>query len=377
MFHTLKTLLFLLLLSSLSACYADQQGNPMTRNYTDTHTAPPAFDPKRTQFDCARWAEPAPPDEASQRWYQAATTIQAKRFRLSVAEYQKMLILYEGAARKGHYKAVKDLIINYNEGGYAMGTEFAPEPEKARYWLHYGLDKEWAGAFEWLSNALHYGNAGYPADDKLSLAYLQKAANLGVPFAQYDLAMIYGDQLERRDAKLALSKCAAAQAFPPALNILAMDNEIDGNAQIALELHQQALMGGGVKGSVAAAVLAGTFAGEKQYHDDLQTVIDPERTQAYREIEIALDGTDSTSGNLYFRFPRLNEVLPLPPAKMPPWQGIYSAMSKENAHYYQNPPNPDTLIAEIKAAGLLVSEDYITKPAPKRPPEMDDEGNDL
>ena len=245
MFQTVKAFLFVLLLTSLSACYADKQGNPMTRNYTDTHTAPPAFDPKRSQFDCASWVEPAPPDEASQRWYQAATTIQAKRFRLSVAEYQKMLILYEGAARKGHYKAVKDLIINYNEGGYAMGTEFASEPEKARYWLHYGLDKDWAGAFEWLSNALHYGNAGYPADDKLSLAYLQKAANLGVPFAQYDLASVYGDQFERLDAKKALLKCAADQAFSPALEQLATYAEINGNAQIALELHQRALMGGG------------------------------------------------------------------------------------------------------------------------------------
>ena len=45
-------------------------------------------------------------------------------------------------------------------------------------------------------------------------------------------------------------------------------------------------------------------------------------------------------------------------------------MSKEYGHYYQNLPDPNTLIAEIKTAGLLISKDYITKPAPERPPEM-------
>ena len=39
----------------------------------------------------------------------------------------------------------------------------------------------------WLFDALYEGNAGYSHNPKLGLAYLQKAVDLGVPLAQYEL----------------------------------------------------------------------------------------------------------------------------------------------------------------------------------------------
>ncbi|MDR1350088.1 MAG: hypothetical protein LBJ59_04780 [Zoogloeaceae bacterium] len=60
----------------------------------------------------------------------------------------------------------------------------------------------------------------------------------------------------------------------------------------------------------------------------------------------------------------LNEVLSLPPAEVKEWKGIYSAMSPEDAEYYQNPTDPDLLIEEIRQAGLLVSDEYLPKFVP-------------
>lgn len=86
------------------------------------------------------------------------------------------------------------------------------------------------------------------------------------------------------------------------------------------------------------------------------TPADPIREAAYHELYVALKGTDTTSGNIFYTFPRLDEVLPLPPAKIY-WKGIYSAMSKEDAAFYQNPPDTAALAADILKRGIVKKEE--------------------
>ena len=59
----------------------------------------------------------------------------------------------------------------------------------------------------WLFDALYEGNAGYSHNPKLGLAYLQKAVDLGVPLAQYELARIYENKM--KDVKTSESLLAA------------------------------------------------------------------------------------------------------------------------------------------------------------------------
>ena len=63
----------------------------------------------------------------------------------------------------------------------------------------------------------------------------------------------------------------------------------------------------------------------------------------------------------FYTFPRLDEVLPLPPAKTH-WKGIYSAMSKEDAAFYQNPPDTAALAADILKRGIVKKEDVYWPP---------------
>ena len=102
-----------------------------------------------------------------------------------------MVILYEAAAGRGHYRAINNLYLLYTGTQGAMGDLFDQRPDYARKWLHYGLEKDWAMAYYWLFDALYEGHAGYPYTPELGLAYLQKAVELGVPLAQYELARIY------------------------------------------------------------------------------------------------------------------------------------------------------------------------------------------
>ncbi|RUS66440.1 hypothetical protein CUZ56_01719 [Saezia sanguinis] len=346
---------------------AAQPSKPPAKDYTrqeieQLYGAVKPFDADRSAQEllssCARW-EPPVADPQARRWYRGATTLNAIAYR-TIEQHQQMLILYEAAARKGHYQAVKNLTILYSESSLVRGGRFPAEPEKARAWLHYGLEQRWVGALEWLSTALHEGSAGYVANGQLSLMYLQKAADLGDPLAQYQLAEVYWDISRQVERKEALMECAAKGDLSAALHSWAGYRKIDGHAQEATRLYQRATMQGGVKGAQAAYVLYSAFAGDKNDQKRLGVTDDKPRAQAYREIKDALDE------NMFLRFPQLNEVLPLPPAKMPPWKGIYSAMSPDDAAYYQNPPPAEFYIEEVRRAGYMVPDGYLSQPVPER-----------
>lgn len=318
---------------------------------------PPAFDPRKTYQICSRWTEPVLQDPQAQSWFKAASTLHAKSFRTTTTNYQNMLILYEAAAKRGHWMAAYNLGLLYGMGGYAMADHFPPEDKKARYWQNYGLAKDWAPFYYLTSMNYEFGRAGYTENQDLSLAYLQAATEKGSHHGQRRMAYIYGT-LELLKIEERLLKCAIEQGNSYAAYDFAATLEV--RAEIgkktlpqAINLTQQAIMLGGSEkgGGSAAHTLLSAFKGIKQY-SNLKLPIDLERSKAYAEIEFALMGDSTRSGNPFLKFPRLNEVLPLPPAKMPPWQGIYSAMSKEDAAYYQNPPDINVLLEEVRQANL-------------------------
>ncbi|CAK7052238.1 DUF6396 domain-containing protein [Saezia sanguinis] len=327
------------------------------------------FDAKRSADDlrtsCRQWIEPAAPDPASHEWYRAATTLHAIKYR-TIEQHQQMLILYEAAARRGHYLAMKNLTIVYSEGALVRGGRFKPEPEKARAWINAGLEREWPGALEWVATAMLEGSAGFSRDSKLGWAYMQQAADLGVALAQYQLGLNYGDRLKQLEQESALMDCAAVQNQSAALYNRAIYYEIHNNPLKVLEMYQRALMAGGPKGADAANALWGAFVKDSYDQQLLQTAPDEARKNAYRELDRALAGGSGKDGNTFLRFPRLNEVLPLPPAKMPPWKGIYSAMSPDDAAYYQNPPPAEFYIEEVRRAGYMVPDGYLSQPVPER-----------
>ena len=357
-----KCNIIFLLIPLITACGVNSF-SASDRNDTQTLSAPKAFDPKRTQYSCETWTPPSPPDAESHLWYRAATLIHAKDGRRNKQELQNMIILYEAAASKGHYQAINNLYLLYTHVQGASGTLFDPLQNRARKWLHYGLDKNWAMANYWLFDALYEGNAGYSHNPKLGLAYLQKAVDLGVPLAQYDLAQIYDKRFKDYNTRELLLDCAARQGFSAAMRELSMIKEIRyGNLKESLLLMHNAVRQGGEGGGKAALGMSMIYAKDKELmYQFAATPADPVREAAYAELEKTLMGTGTKSGNTFYTFPRLDEVLPLPPAKTH-WKGIYSAMSKEDAAFYQNPPDTATLAADILKRGIVKKEDVYWPP---------------
>lgn len=350
-----------LLIPLITACVVNSF-SASDRNDTQTLSASKAFDPKRTEYTCATWTPPSPPDAESHLWYRAATLIHAKDGRRNKQELQNMIILYEAAASKGHYQAINNLYLLYTHVQGASGTLFDPLQNRARKWLHYGLDKNWAMANYWLFDALYEGNAGYSHNPKLGLAYLQKAVDLGVPLAQYELARIYENKMKDVKTSESLFSCAAKQGFSAAMDELSISKKIDGDLKESLLLMHNAIRYGGEGGGGAALRLGLVYGNSKSYMKEFEaTPADPIRQAAYTELYKALKGTGTKSGNPFYTFPRLDEVLPLPPAKTR-WKGIYSAMSKEDAAFYQNPPDTAALAADILKRGIVKKEEVYWPP---------------
>jgi hypothetical protein len=73
------------------------------------------------------------------------------------------------------------------------------------------------------------------------------------------------------------------------------------------------LEGGG--SADAAFTLSWAFEEDSSSQQELRTFFDPVRKQAYAKLSHALNNVSVDYHNSFYRFPRLNEVLPLPPAK--------------------------------------------------------------
>ena len=356
-----KRNIIFLLIPLITACGVNSF-SALDRNDTQIRSAPKAFDPKRTEYTCAAWTPPSPPDAEAHLWYRAATLLDAKDWRMNKEEFQDMIVLYEAAASKGHYQAINNLYLLYTHVQGSTGIMYNPLHNRARKWLHYGLDKNWAMANYWLFDALYEGNAGYRRDPQLGLAYLQKAVDLGVPLAQYELSLIYGDRIKDLKTQELLLDCASKQGFSAAMKQLSSFKAIDGDLKESLQLMHNAVRHGGDGGGGAAVRLMMVFDQKKGAMAEFSaTPADSIRKAAYAELYKALKGTGTKSGNPFYTFPRLDEVLPLPPAKTH-WKGIYSAMSKEDAAFYQNPPDTAALAADILKRGIVKKEDVYWPP---------------
>ena len=140
-----KRNIIFLLIPLITACGVNSF-SALDRNDTQIRSAPKAFDPKRTEYTCAAWTPPSPPDAEAHLWYRAATLLDAKDWRMNKEEFQDMIVLYEAAASKGHYQAINNLYLLYTHVQGSTGIMYNPLHNRARKWLHYGLDKNWTMA---------------------------------------------------------------------------------------------------------------------------------------------------------------------------------------------------------------------------------------
>ena len=183
-------------------------------------------------------------------------------------------------------------------------------------------------------------------------AYLRKAADLGSREAQYVMADMLGkinddDTLEMRIKLIdQLRACASEQGVGDASDMLGIRLGRKKEYQKALEAFHQGVKNGS---SLSASTLEEAFSGKQKNGDMdfLNLSEDSERSRRYKIIGDYLYEKDY----LQPKVPDLDDIVPLPPAPLPEWDG---KIAFQRWFEGEAPPKPDEALVRRLAwqAGL-------------------------
>jgi hypothetical protein len=305
--------------------------------YVAMHTMPPGlYEFKLTDPPpvCGRWRDhmPRQRDPEAYRLYIKARNFwrSRKEFEFKREELMGILADVRLAAEKDDWGARALLAHFYFRGLGHLDTNkvLDPEPEKGVQILRQAVAAGQAWGYYDLGVAHQYGYGGAAMDEAISWAYYRRAAELGSPDAQMVLAEAY-EGAKRRDDALNLRMCAYKQEHGPAAMFLGRDAKLDGDFTQALKYYQDGTRFGNEEAAAALMLFFGVrrwnsyTAEEMSKLRELQLKPDPERERRYQEIDNALEL------NPDLRLKLLDKVLPLPPAELPPWNGVNDAIAPE------------------------------------------------
>lgn len=342
----------ILLLTSLLLAACDT-GSAPTHPTQDTSVNPLTEIKAKLAFTCAHERIPAPSAEADElfqyaRWLQKNNLLkQDKTVDLEIEQ------LYRIAAENGHYKA------NINLQNGAMRGHFMLSGEEHLRLSQQLIDADVATGYYFIGLFLKNGSAGLKQDPEMSLRYFRKAADQGSAQAQYAV----GDKLApidiAPDVARQMRRCAAEQGNGKAAGALGVNLKNKEQYQEALEAFQLGVAAGD---ETSASWLEDGFRGPPPSDklDYLGQKEDLERAERYEKIWRVLANYSYADPKV----PEINEILPLPPAKLPAWDGKLQWLEARLANVPPKKPS-EALIHQLAKARVL--DPATGKPMPDSP----------
>ena len=330
---------FLLLTSLLLA--ACDNGSAPTHPTQDTFVNPLTEIKAKLAFTCVHEQIPAPSAETEElfqyaRWLQKNNLL--KQDKSVDAEIER---LYRIAAENGHYKA------NINLQNGAMRGHFMLRGADHLRLSQQLIDANVATGYYFIGLFLKSGSAGLKQDTAMSLRYFRKAADQGSAQAQYAVGDILAPIDIAPDVARQMRRCAAEQDHGDAAIALGVDLKNEGRYQEALEVFQMGVVAGHES---AAGRLEEAFRGhpssDRLYYLGQQE--DIERAERYKTIWRILANYSYADPKV----PEINEILPLPPAKLPAWNGKLQWLETRLANVPPKKPS-EVLIRQLAKAKLL------------------------
>ncbi|WMY76736.1 DUF6396 domain-containing protein [Buttiauxella selenatireducens] len=341
----------LLLLSCLLLAGCDQGKAPTPVNKSA------AMDPlstinARLAFTCKHETIPAPSTDSDElfkyaRWLQVKN--QLKEDKAVDTQTER---LYRIAAANGHYKAS----INLQNG--AMRGQFSlSRPERLRMSQQLIYAKVPTGYY-FIAIYLEHGAAGLQQDSEMALRYYRKAADEGNAQAQAYVGEKLAPADMAPDISRQMRRCAAEQRDGDAASALGVALSITGQYQEAIEAFQLGVAAGD---SSSASFLESGFDGpaptDRLNYLGLQK--DPERARRYKAIWKVL----ANYSYAHPAVPEINDIVPLPPAPLPAWDGKLKWLEAREANV--EPPKPsEALIEQLAKDKQLNPETGRPLPAP-------------
>ena len=284
---------------------------------------------------CARWKEhmPASRDPATYGLYIQARKLWRSKieWQLSHDEATRILTDVKTSADLGDWGARALLAHFYLEGlGPLESNEvLKPDPYKAVEIARMAAKAMLPWGLYDLGVAYEHGYGGAHYDVDLAWAYYLRAAQLGSPEAQMTLAQAYSEAGRRGDEATML-QCAYHQGHGPAAHELALNARVSMKFQEAIRIYQNGVKFGSLECARDLRIMfnQGYWARNSDKEKDalrpLGIKVDAERERRYEAIYDALEI------NPDLKLSRLDQVLPLPPAPLPKWSGVDSAVEPES-----------------------------------------------
>jgi TPR repeat protein len=305
--------------------------------YVKMHAIPTGlqtFDVNGPIPTCSRWKETMPKtrDPAAYRLYIEARKVWRSKIEWQLTRQEALGILHDvqAAANQGDWGAQALMAYFYRSGLGPLDTNHVldPDGDKSVEIVRMAVATGHAWGYYDLGVAHEHGYGGAAQDAQIAWAYYLKAAELGSPEAQMTLASAYL-KAERRDADAAMVMCAYRQGHGPAAYKLGIRAEILKNFAAALEYYQAGARFGSKESAIGLRIVFDPEHWSSRDKQDqnalkqLEVVPDPKRERRYDQVSNALDI------NPDLKFTRLDQVLPLPPAELPAWNGIQDAIEPE------------------------------------------------
>ncbi|MBB4822772.1 hypothetical protein HNP29_006196, partial [Pseudomonas alcaligenes] len=235
--------------------------------------------------------------------------------------------LYRIAAEHQHYKASINLINGAFRGHFKVRG--AERLRLSQEMMEAGV----ASGYYFVGLFLQRGSAGLREDPEMALRYYRKAADEGSALAQALVADKLAPIDIAPDIARQMRRCAAEQGHGDAASDLGVNLAGLGRYREALEAFQLGVAAGD---EVSAGFLEEGFRGPAStntlYYLDQDK--DLERAERYKTIWRILARYSYASPKV----PEINEILPLPPAELPPWDGKLQWLEERKANV--PPPKP-------------------------------------
>ncbi|WDY60170.1 SEL1-like repeat protein [Pseudomonas sp. PSKL.D1] len=261
--------------------------------------------------------------------------------------------LYRISVENDHYKA------NVNLQNGSMRGHF-----KLRGWEHLRLSEKLieanvATGYLFVSYFLEQGAAGLQQNSEMALRYLRKAADEGSAKAQYEVAEKLAPIKVAPKIARQMRRCAAEQLHGKAAVALGVNLQTKGEYRESIEVLQMGVAGGYEH---AAGRLRNAFEGADasdvfDYYGQIQ---DLERAERYRAIWSMLADYSYANPSVL----EINDIVPLPPAKLPPWDGKLQWLEARLANI---PPEKPSEALIHKLAKEKVLDPATGKPMPGSP----------
>nr|WP_052075104.1 DUF6396 domain-containing protein [Pseudomonas lutea] len=241
-------------------------------------------------------------------------------------------LLYRIAAENGHVKAIINLQNDSLRGKFRLqGHEHLRFSQTL-------IDADVATGYYFVSLFLKNGIADLKQDTEMSLRYLRKAADEGSAQAQYEIADVLAPSDIAPEIAVQMYRCAAGQGHGDAAVTLGVDRKYYKEYREAMEAFQLGIAAGNESSS---SFLRNGFRGPEPTNELYYLALkkDLERAERYDKIWSIL----ADYSYAHPKIPEINEILPLPPAKLPPWDGKLQWLEAREANIPPEKPSPELI----------------------------------